>query len=144
MTYLRMHPMDLIALVAYLHVSLMWYVSVTFLSNITPRSRTFSVRSMTVLSMNSFSMLGVLVNRDVKKITSVFSALLLSVFWVFHCITSSMQGWKKDKNPVEEMQREKKTLQIYRAEKYTSAHHACCMRKGFLYIIKCHRHKTKS
>ena len=86
--------MDLIALVAYLHVSLMWYVSVTFLSKITPRSRTFSVRSMTVLSMNSFSMLGVLVNRDVKKITSVFSALLLSVFWVFHCITSSMQGWR--------------------------------------------------
>ena len=94
MKYLRMHPMDLIALVAYLHVSLMWYVSVRFLSKITPRSQTFSVRSMTVLSMNSFSMLGVLGNRDVKKITCVFSALLLSIFWVFHCITSSMQGWR--------------------------------------------------
>ena len=42
------------------------------------------------------------------------------------------------------MQREKKTLQIYGAEKYTSARHACRMRKGFLYIIECHRHKTKS
>ena len=38
----------------------------------------------------------------------------------------------------------KKTLQIYGAEKYTSARHACCMRKGFLYIIECHRRKTKS
>ena len=50
----------------------------------------------------------------------------------------------KDKNPVEEMQREKKTLQIDGAEKCTSARHACRMRKGFLYIIECHRHKTKS
>ena len=94
MKYLRMHPMDLMALVAFLHVSLMCYVSVRFLSKITPRSRTFSVRSMTVLSIKSFSMLGVLVNRYVKKITSVFSALFLSIFWVFHCIMSSMQGWR--------------------------------------------------
>ena len=89
-----MRPMDLMAFVAFLHVSLMWYVSVRFLSKITPRSRTFSVSSMTVLSKKSFSMLGVLVNRDVNKITSVFSALLRSIFWVFHRITSSMQVWR--------------------------------------------------
>ena len=56
-----MRPMDLMALVAFLYVSLMWYVGVRFLSKITPRSRTFSVSSMTVLSKKSFSMLGVLV-----------------------------------------------------------------------------------
>ena len=78
-----MRPMDLMALVAFLHVSLMWYVGVRFLCKITPRSRTFSVSSMTVLSKNSFSMLDVLVNRDVNKITSVFSALLLILQVVF-------------------------------------------------------------
>ena len=41
------------------------------------------------------------------------------------------------------MQREKRTLQIYGAEKYTSARHACCMRKGFLYIIECHGIKQR-
>lgn len=68
-----MRPMDLMALVAFLHVLLMWYVSVRFLSKITSRSRTFSVNSMTLLSKKSFSLLGVLVNRKVNKINSVFS-----------------------------------------------------------------------
>ena len=36
-------------------------------------------------------MLRVSVNRDVNGINSVFSALLLSMFWVFHRITSSIQ-----------------------------------------------------
>ena len=54
-------------------------------------SRTLSVSSMTVLSKESFSMLGVLVNRDVNSMTSVFSALLLSMFCAFHRITSSIQ-----------------------------------------------------
>ena len=45
-----MRPMDLMALVAFLYVSLMWYVGVRFLSKITPRSRAFLVSSMTVLS----------------------------------------------------------------------------------------------
>ena len=54
-------------------------------------SRTLSVSSMTVLSKESFSMLGVLVNRDVNSINSVFSELLLSMFCVFHRITSSIQ-----------------------------------------------------
>ena len=89
-----MRPMDLMALVAFLHVSLMWYVGVRVLSKITPRSRAFSVSSMTVLSKKNFSMLGVLLNRDVNKITSVFSALLLTIFWVFYRITSSMQVWR--------------------------------------------------
>ena len=39
----------------------------------------------------SFSMLRVSVNRDVNGINSVFSALLLSMFCVFHRITSSIQ-----------------------------------------------------
>ena len=68
-----MRLMDLMTLVAFLHVLLMWFVSVRFLSKITPRSRTFSDSSMTVLSKKSFSMLGVLVNRDVNKITCLFS-----------------------------------------------------------------------
>ena len=62
-----MRSMDLMALVAFIHVSFMRYVSDRFLSKVTPRSRTLSVTSMTV-----FSMLGVLVNRDVNSITSVF------------------------------------------------------------------------
>ena len=93
-----MRPMDLMALVAFLNDSLMWYVSVTFLSKVTPTSQTFSVSSMMVLSKKSFSMLGVLVNRDVNKITSVFSASLLSIFWVFHHITSSVQVWRAVKD----------------------------------------------
>ena len=47
--------------------------------------------SMTVLAKESFSMLRVSVNRDVNGINSVFSALLLSTFCVFHRITSSIQ-----------------------------------------------------
>ena len=52
---------------------LVWYVIVRFLSKLNPSSRTLSVSSMTVLSKESFSMLGVLVNRDMNNITSVFS-----------------------------------------------------------------------
>ena len=124
--------MDLMALVAFLHVSFLWYVSDRFLlacvavvsvsfsqagqaffapfcpmpsrqsrvfracpawlketettatqarflsKFMAPRSQTLSVSSMTVFSKESFSMLGVLVNRDVNNITSVFSALFLS------------------------------------------------------------------
>ena len=77
--------------VAFLHVSFMWYVSDRLLSKLTPRSQTLSVSSMTVLAKESFSMLGILVNRDVNSIPSVFSVLLLSMFCVFHRITSSIQ-----------------------------------------------------
>ena len=73
-----MRPMDLMALVAFLQVSFMWYVSDRFLSKLTPGSQTLSVSSVTVLAKESFSMLRVLVNRDVNNITSVFSASLLT------------------------------------------------------------------
>ena len=54
----------------------MWYLCDRFfLSKLTPRSQTLSVSSMTVLAKESLSMLGVLVNRDVNSITSVFSAI---------------------------------------------------------------------
>lgn len=93
-----MRTMDLMAswsLVTFLHVQFMWCASIRFLSKIIPKSRTFSVSSRTpVLSEKNFSMLGVLVNRDVNNIISVFSALLLSIFGVFHSITSSMQVWR--------------------------------------------------
>ena len=36
--------MDLMALVAFMHVSFMWYISVRFLSKINPRSRKLSVQ----------------------------------------------------------------------------------------------------
>ena len=88
--YLQIRPMDLMALVAFLHVSFMWYVNDRFLSQLTPRLRTLSVSSMTVLPKEGYSMLGVLVNRDVNSITSVFSALLPSML----CITSSIQLWR--------------------------------------------------
>ena len=55
---------------------------------------TLLVSSMTLLSKESFSMLGVLVNPDVNSIASVFSALLRSMFCVFHRITSSVQFWR--------------------------------------------------
>ena len=77
--------------VAFLHVSFMWYVSDRLLSKLTPRTQTLSVSSMTVLAKESFSMLGILVNRDVNSIPSVFSVLFLSMFCVFHRITSSIQ-----------------------------------------------------
>ena len=89
-----MRPMDLMALVAFLHVSFMWYVSVRFLSKINSRSRTLSVSSITVMTKESFSVLGLLVNRDVNNTSSVLSALLLSILCVFHRITSSIQIWR--------------------------------------------------
>ena len=46
---------------------------------------------MTILAKENFSVLRVSVNRDVNGINSVFSALLLSMFCVFHRITSSIQ-----------------------------------------------------
>ena len=45
---------------------------------------------MTILAKENFSVLRVSVNRDVNGINSVFSALL-SMFCVFHRITSSIQ-----------------------------------------------------
>ena len=89
--YLQMRPVDMMVSVAFFHVSFMWYVSDRLLSKLTPRSQTLSVSSMTVLAKESFSMLGILVNRDVNSIPSVFSVLLLSMFCVFHRITSSIQ-----------------------------------------------------
>ena len=62
--------------VAFLHVSFMWYVSDRLLSKLTPRTQTLSVSSMTVLAKESFSMLGILVNRDVNSIPSVFSVCI--------------------------------------------------------------------
>ena len=79
MRYLRMRPMDLMALVSFLHVSFMCYVSLRFLPKTTPRSRTLSVRSMTVLSKKSFSMLDVLVNRDVNNNLCLFSITSLHI-----------------------------------------------------------------
>ena len=58
-------------LAAFIHVSFTWCVSDRLLSKLTPRSQTLSVRSMTVLAKESFSILGVLVNLDVSSITSV-------------------------------------------------------------------------
>ena len=75
--------MDLMVLAAFLHVSFMWCVSDRLLSKLTPWSQTLSVRTMTVLAKESFSILGVLVNLDVSSITSV------SI--MFHRITSSIQ-----------------------------------------------------
>ena len=89
--YLQMRPVDMMVSVAFFHVSFMWYVSDRLLSKLTPRSQTLSVSSMTVLAKESFSMLGILVNRVVNSIPSVFSVLLLSMFCVFHRITSSIQ-----------------------------------------------------
>lgn len=73
---------------------------------------------MTVLSKQSPSMLVVMLNWGVKKITSVFSALLLSIFWVFHHITSSMQVWR-----------------TVRDEAWFA---------GSIAMYKCHRYKTKT
>lgn len=89
--------------VAFLHVSFMWYVSDKLLSKLTPRTQTLSVSSMTVLAKESFSMLGILVNRDVNSIPSVFSVLLLSMH----------DHSKENLN----------TFQSCRAEKYTSLQH---------------------
>ena len=44
--------MDLMALVAFMHVSFMWHISVRFLSKITPRSRKLLVSAVLLLAMN--------------------------------------------------------------------------------------------
>ena len=88
--YLRMRPMDLMALVGFLHVSFMWYVRDRLLSKLTSKSQTLSGSWMMVLAKESFSLFSVLMKQGVNSITSVFSTLLLSMFGVFHHITSSI------------------------------------------------------
>ena len=98
MMYLRMQPMDLIASVAFLQVSFMWYLCDRFfLSKLTPRSQTLSVSSMnsTVLAKESLLMLGFLVNRDVNSITSVFSAISYFSKQVIQGVTCSKTHQKK-------------------------------------------------
>ena len=84
-----MRPMDLMALVGFLHVSFMWYVRDRLLSKLTPKSQTLLGSWMMVLAKESFSLFSVLMKQGVNSITSVFSTLLSSMFCVFHHITSS-------------------------------------------------------
>ena len=70
-----MRAIDLMALVSFLQVSFMWYVSLRFLSKITSRSRTRSLSEINDGTVKK-ELLNVrlLVNRDVNDITSDFSA----------------------------------------------------------------------
>ena len=70
-----MRPIDLMALVSFLQVSFMWYVSLRFLSKIISRSRTLSLSEINdgTVKKELFNV-RLLVNRDVNDITSAFSA----------------------------------------------------------------------
>ena len=70
-----MRAIDLMALVSFLQVSFMWYVSLRFLSKITSGSRTRSLSEINDGTVKK-ELLNVrlLVNRDVNDITSDFSA----------------------------------------------------------------------
>ena len=68
-----MRPIDLMALVSFLQVSFMWYVSLRFLFKITSRSRTLSLKEINDGTVKK-ELFNVGVNRDVNDITSAFSA----------------------------------------------------------------------